>query len=168
MHFFRAPLLLLQKIHYRIGSSEKARDTRRNRGSVLCRIGSSERQLGLGYIGCMRLLPIALLFAACAPAWAANYATCILSKMPGAQNDVVANAVYKICKSENPGGLPSVEQGSGRGLFGYNSGAECTIKKAGETRSGQAASMIAVACRKLYDKPNFFDQFDPSTARPVN
>ena len=85
--------------------------------------------------------------------------------MPGIQNDVVANAVYKICKSENPGGLPSVEQGSGRGLFGYNSGAECTVKKAGETRSGQAASMIGVACRKLYDEPNPFS--DPNYGKSL-
>ena len=99
----------------------------------------------------MRLVPIALLLLAAAPAWAGNFATCILDKMPGTQNDVAANAVYQVCNSKH-GGLQTVAQGSGRGLFSYDSGAECTAKKAGDTRSSQAAHMIGVACRKLYDE----------------
>ena len=98
----------------------------------------------------MRHTLIALLFAACAPAWAANYATCILDKMPGTQNDVAAQAIYQVCNSKH-GGIQTVAQGSGRGLFGYDSGAECTAKLASETRSNQAAYMIGAACRKLYE-----------------
>ena len=100
----------------------------------------------------MRLAPIALLLLAAAPAWAANYATCILDKMPGTANDVAAQAIYQVCKSKH-GGLQTVAQGSGRGLFSYDSGAECTAKKAADTRSNQAAHMIGAACRKLYDEP---------------
>ena len=100
----------------------------------------------------MRHLYAILLVAASAPAFAANYATCILDKMPGVANDVAARAVYQVCKKEHPGSLNAVVQGSGRGFFGYNSGAECTAKKASDTRSQQAAHMIGAACRKLYDE----------------
>ncbi len=93
-----------------------------------------------------------LLLLACSSAMAANFATCLLDKLPGTQNDVAAQAIYQVCKSKH-GGLQAVAQGSGRGLFGYDSGAECTAKNAGDTRSNQAAHMIGVACRKLYDEP---------------
>lgn len=86
------------------------------------------------------------------PAWAANYATCVLDKAPGAANDVAAQAIHQLCLSENPGGLQAVKQGSGRGFFGFKSGAECTAKKASDTRSHQAAAMVGVSCRRLYDE----------------
>ena len=95
------------------------------------------------------LAAIALLAAA--PAFAANFATCLLDKLPGTQNDVAAQSIYQVCNSKH-GGIQTVAQGSGRGLFGYDSGAECTAKKAGDTRSNQAAHMIGVACRRLYDE----------------
>jgi hypothetical protein len=38
-------------------------------------------------------------------------------------------------------------------MFGFKSGPECTAKKAGDTRSNQAAYLIGAACRKLYDEP---------------
>lgn len=101
----------------------------------------------------MRTLPALLLLTA-APAFAANYAACVLDKMPGVANDVAAHSVYQLCLQEHPGGLAAVPQGSGRGFFGYNSGAECTAKKAGDTRSQRAAYMISGACRKLYDSQN--------------
>lgn len=104
------------------------------------------------YIPPMRPIYAIILAAAAAPAFAANYATCVLDKMPGVANDVAAHSVYQLCLQEHPGGLAAVPQGSGRGFFGYNSGAECTAKKAGETRSQQAAYMINGACRKLYDE----------------
>lgn len=107
------------------------------------------------------LLGLALAFAGHASA--ANFATCILDKLPGTQNDVAAQAIYQVCKSKH-GGLQAVAQGSGRGLFGYASGAECTAKKAGETRSNQAAHMIGVACRKLYDEADWWKK----NATPLN
>lgn len=107
----------------------------------------------------MRHLHTLLLAAVAGPAFAANYATCILDKMPGVANDVAARAVYQVCKKEHPGSLNAVVQGSGRGFFGYSSGAECTAKKASDTHSQQAAYMIGAACRKLYDE-------HPSGLRP--
>ncbi len=85
-------------------------------------------------------------------AWAGDFATCILDKAPGVANDTAAQAVYQLCLSENPGGFQAVAQGSGRGLMGYKSGAECTAKKAGDTRSEEAARYVGIACRRLYDE----------------
>ncbi len=110
-----------------------------------------------------RALVSALLLIAPA-AWAANMATCILDKAPGVANDTAAHAVFQLCKSENPGGFDAVAQGSGRGWLGYKSGAECTSKKAGETRSNQAAVFIGVACRKLYDEDGWWKK----DATPLN
>lgn len=85
------------------------------------------------------------------PVFATNYATCILDKAPGAVNDIAAQAVHQVCLKANPGAIQAVPQGSGRGLVGYNSGAECVVAKAKDTRSNQAAAMIGVSCRRLYD-----------------
>lgn len=108
------------------------------------------------------------LFAALLPtqALAGNFATCLLDKLPSLQNDIAAQAVYQHCEGMYPTGLPAVKQGSGRGLFSFNSGAECTAKKAGETRSVRAAALIGVACRRLYDEPNPFDLFDLHGIKP--
>lgn len=100
----------------------------------------------------MRRLTALLFVAIASPAFASNYATCILDKMPGVANDVAAHAVRQVCIAEHPGGMNAVEQGSGRGFFGYDSGAECVVKKAGETRSQSAAATIGAACRKLYEE----------------
>ena len=88
-----------------------------------------------------------------ATADAAGFAHCLLSRLPGADNDAMARAALHLCLQSNPGGFLSVEQGAGRGLFSFKSGAECTIEKAKGTRSNQAAHLIASACRKLYDEP---------------
>lgn len=99
----------------------------------------------------MRITPALLLLAA-SPAFAANYATCILDKMPGTQNDVAASAVARVCATEHPGGNQAAAQGSGRGMFSFKSGAECAAKKAGGTQSNRAASMIWASCGRLYDE----------------
>ncbi|CAM3407272.1 TrbM protein [Paracidovorax anthurii] len=99
---------------------------------------------------------LATLLLLCAPtAWAGDYATCILDKAPGVANEAAAAAVHQMCLEENPGGLQAVAQGSGRGLFGFKSGAECTAKKASDTRSARAGLLISGACRRLYDSPTF-------------
>jgi hypothetical protein len=112
----------------------------------------------------MPRLPAILLAFAASPAFAGNYAECILDKMPGVANDTAATAVYQMCKAEYPGAIQSVPQGSGRGMFSFKSGAECTAKKAGDTRSNQAAHMIGVACRKLYDEADWWKK----NATPVD
>lgn len=111
------------------------------------------------YIPPMRTPALLCLVMLSAPAWAANFATCVLDRMPAAQNDVAASATYQVCQSAHPGGIEAVTQGSGRGWFGYESGAECTAKKAADTRSTRAAAMIGASCRKLYDEPNPFAKF---------
>ena len=85
-------------------------------------------------------------------ATAGNFATCLLDKLPGVQNDVAAQAVFQVCAAKHPGGFAGVTQGSGRGWFSYKSGPDCTMEKAGETRSLRAAGLIGAACRRLYDE----------------
>lgn len=101
----------------------------------------------------MRCAFIAVLALVASPAFAGDYATCLLDKLPGVANDVAARAIVQVCVSENPGGMLAVPQGSGRGFFGYKSGAECAAKKASDTRSEVAAGLIWAACRKLYEEP---------------
>lgn len=103
----------------------------------------------------MRHLIALLLATAAGPVFAANYATCILDKMPGVANDVVAQSVLQVCRQKHPGGFDAVKNGSGRGFFGYKSGAECTIKKAEDTRSMQGAAMIRASCIRLYDEVRY-------------
>lgn len=98
--------------------------------------------------------PTAIVFALLLPlpVLAGDYATCLLDRLPGVQNDAAATAAYQLCMSKHPGGLAAVKQGAGRGFLGFDSGAECTLKKAADTRSNRAAHMIGAACRKLYDE----------------
>ena len=91
--------------------------------------------------------------------WAGGFSKCLIDRLPGTVNDVAAQAIMETCITRSGGGFTSDAQGSGRGFFGFSSGAECTIKKAGETRSNRAAYLISSACRKLYDEPNPFDRF---------
>ena len=101
----------------------------------------------------LQLVGGSLLALAAAHAQAANYATCLLDKLPGTHNEVAAHANMQVCLGKFPGGIEATPQGKGRGIFGFSSGAECTAKKAGDTRSNRAAVLIGVACRKLYDEP---------------
>lgn len=110
-------------------------------------------------LGCHIVTVVSLLAAG--QVHAANFATCILDKMPGTQNDVAAQAIYQVCNSKHTGGLQAVAQGSGRGLFSHDSGAECTAKMAGDTRSNRAAFMIGAACRKLYDEDGPWNKYPP-------
>lgn len=100
-------------------------------------------------------------------AHAGNFATCILDKMPGSSNGATHAAVWRSCSNEFPGRFTGVEQGTGRGLFGFDDGNACTIKKAASTTYAMSANTIGVACRCLYDKPNPFDKPDLQDSRPV-
>lgn len=86
-------------------------------------------------------------------ALAGNFATCILDEMPGIQNDPAAYAVHQMCTAKFPKVMNEVAQGSGRGWFGYSSGAECAAKLAGKTQSRQAGAFIFFACNRLYNPP---------------
>ena len=107
----------------------------------------------------MKAIALALLSLVPSVALAGNYAKCILDVVPGVQNDPAAYAAHQMCLSKFPGGLQAVKQGSGRGFFGYGSGAECTLKKAGSTRSQSGAAMISASCRKLYDEDGPWMEF---------
>ena len=64
--------------------------------------------------------------------------------------------------NEYPGAFIGVPQGDGRGFLSYDSGAECAMKKAGETHSQRAGQMIYVACRRLYDEPEIDFTWNPN------
>lgn len=96
---------------------------------------------------------IALLLIAPATCIAGNYATCLLDKMPGIENDAIAMATNKVCHDKYPGGFNNVPRGSGRGFFSYETGAECAAKVGAKTRSLTAGRLIFAACNALYEKP---------------
>lgn len=100
-----------------------------------------------------RIITIAALVACPALAQAGNFATCLLDELPGVQNNNSAGAAYQVCSGRYPERYTGIEQGSGRGLLGYDSGAECALDKARDTRSNNAAGMIRVACNRLYNEP---------------
>lgn len=95
-----------------------------------------------------------LLLAFVAPgAFADNYATCLLDKLEGVQNDLATRAGLRLCIDSNPGGFDDVEQGAGRGIFSeYESGLECTQDVSKSARSALAIRWIGRACRQLYDE----------------
>lgn len=84
---------------------------------------------------------------------AGNFATCVLDLMPSSQNNAATYAVTQVCRQKYPDIYKGIAQGSGRGLFGYDSGAECTIKKAAETPNQNAGFAIRRACNCLYNLP---------------
>lgn len=97
------------------------------------------------------------------PLWAssshaANFADCILEKMPGSMNQATTTAVHVTCTKKHPEQFFQIKKGSGRGLFGLVGFADpesCTIKKSRETSHVIAAYRIAAACRCLYGEPEF-------------
>lgn len=91
-------------------------------------------------------------------ALAGNFAECILDNMPGASNGATSAAIFQSCGHEYQDRYSGVVRGSGKGLFGYKDGNACIVKLAKETVFQPAASAIAVACRCLYDDPQFRGQ----------
>lgn len=88
----------------------------------------------------------------------ANYASCILDRLPGLENDAAISAGVQSCAREHPGSYFSIERGSGRGilgLFGFSSAEACIIKRGGSTRHNRAGALIGAACRCLYGEPEF-------------
>lgn len=98
---------------------------------------------------------LAILAALISPATAANYAECILDKMPGTSNAATNAAVVQTCTQKYPTRYASIEKGSGRGFFAFKDGNACTIKKAASTSFQWAGTSIATACRCLYDLSQF-------------
>ena len=85
----------------------------------------------------------------------ANFAECILEKMPGSVNDAVTNAAHNACATDYPAIFFDIERGSGRGFFGHSDANACVLKSAKNTPSNRASYQIAAACRCLYTPPSF-------------
>ena len=94
----------------------------------------------------------------------ANYATCILDKVPGTSNSITYISIMEICLKEYPSAFKGVKQGSGGGLFGFKDGSACTIKKAKDTPFTPAARTIQIACNCLYEASTLDGQLCPSMA----
>jgi hypothetical protein len=114
-----------------------------------------------------KLLPFVAVLALPLHVNAANYATCLLDKLPGVQNQAAVGAAVQMCQTDYPGGMAKVEQGAAQGMLAsYRSGSECTLELSKDTRLVRAAQLISSACHRLYNaprpkpEPNFFDQFD--------
>ena len=128
-----------------------------------------------------RASTIFFLSIACSATWAGNFATCLLDKMPNAQNDYVASSAYRTCSAEYPARYGDIEKGSGIGIFSFSNADECILKKAASTRLHRAAGFISSACRCLYDQSEQKGElcdgrirskdgsiFDPKTAVRIN
>ena len=99
-----------------------------------------------------------LAFAFTELASAANYATCLLDKLPGVQNKAATSAAVVMCQTDHPGGMAKVPQGGGRGIFAaYRSGSECTLEKSRDTRFIGAVRLINSACNRLYSEASQAD-----------
>ena len=96
-----------------------------------------------------RLLVLpALLFAG--SAFSADYATCLLDKLPGVKNAPAHAAALNLCAQQHPDKFFEVRRGSGRGLLAPKSPEQCTLDKARDTAWQPAAGMIMRACGCLY------------------
>lgn len=85
----------------------------------------------------------------------ANYAECILDKMPGSANGATHAAVIRSCTEKNPNVYFDIERGSGRGIFGFSDENSCIIKKAQSTAFQYSAGAIGMACTCLYKESSF-------------
>ena len=79
----------------------------------------------------------------------ANFAECVLSRMPGAANDVVALEISAKCGREFPA-YAVVEKKIGF-FAAFPSGADCTVKKARDTASAVGSRIIQTQCYRLYE-----------------
>lgn len=120
---------------------------------------------------------IILMLALASPsAFAGNYATCLLDKMEGVENQAAARAAIRLCGNKHPKRMSEVEQGSGLGwLSKYKSADECIHDRARSIKVRSAVGAVVGACNRLYrpkptgpdtqtrphDKPyDLFDEFD--------
>lgn len=104
----------------------------------------------------MKPVILALTLILNSTAYAGDFATCILDKMPGTSNGAAQAAIHRSCIAEYPGGYTVIKQGNGRGIFGFKDQNACVIKKAKDTPWQYAAGAISIACFCLY-KESVFD-----------
>ena len=63
-----------------------------------------------------KLLQQVALLAFVSPAFAADYATCLLNKLPGVKNAPAHAAALNLCSQQHPDKFFEVRRGSGSGL----------------------------------------------------
>lgn len=97
-----------------------------------------------------KLFRLAAMLAFIPPVFAADYATCLLDKLPGVKNAPAHAAALNLCAQQHPDKFFEVRRGSGRGLLGPKSPEQCTLDKARDTSWQPAAGMIMRACGCLY------------------
>lgn len=79
----------------------------------------------------------------------ANFSECVLSRMPGSANDIVALEIAAKCGREFPANAVVEKQ---NGFFAaFSSGADCTVRKARETVSTIGSRIIQAQCYRLYE-----------------
>lgn len=93
---------------------------------------------------------LVLCLTAAGPALAADYATCLLDKLPGVKNAPSHAAALNLCAQQHPDKFFEVRRGSARGLLAPKSPEQCTLDKARDTSWQPAAGMIMRACGCLY------------------
>lgn len=93
---------------------------------------------------------LALVIGPTTACFAADYATCLLGKLPGVKNAPAHAAALNLCAQQHPDKFFDVRRGSGRGLLGPKSPEQCTLDKARDTSWQPAAGMIMRACGCLY------------------
>ncbi|WP_396328496.1 hypothetical protein [Burkholderia anthina] len=80
-----------------------------------------------------------------------DWAACILSNMPQAENDIAAALTAKACAAEYPGMTAMNRHGAA--MARYNSADECFMSVGRTTRSGLGARMLLGACNMTYGTP---------------
>ncbi len=88
-----------------------------------------------------------------APAFASNYAQCLIDNLAESKSGAVHVAALSMCIAKYPDGFFTIKRGSGRGLLGFKSADACTVDKARNASWHYSATMIRNSCECLYGQP---------------
>lgn len=88
-----------------------------------------------------------------APAFASNYAQCLIDSLAESKSSAVHAAAVSMCGKKHPDGFFTLQRGTGRGLLGYKSADACTVEKARNASWQHSAAIIRQACECLYGQP---------------
>lgn len=103
----------------------------------------------------VKRIALLLVFACPIAVFAGNYATCLIDKMPGSENEIFTSSVIAECSAEHTGTLYAIKKGSGLGFFGFKNAEACVQSKTKTTPNRRAAVMISRACGCLYTPATF-------------
>jgi hypothetical protein len=79
-----------------------------------------------------------------------NYWECILDRLPGTQNDILASQIQMNCLKDFPDTGPVIGKDKVGGLISVPHADDCTMKYEKNTASFFAAQMIYAACHQVY------------------